>query len=274
MGENEGHRIANLKRLTAKVIRAINPERVIALTQEFVRIPSVSGQEGKLGQFMAEKLKALGFDDVELQEADEDRFNVLCTLRGKHPGPTFLFEGHLDTVQTEGMAINPYSGDFSDGRIYGRGASDMKGGLAAMVEALKAIKDSGVTFDGTIIYAAVVGEEGAGKGLDKLIASGLKADIGLVGEATELIGHRQQRRRCGGYNNQGTGDPQQCTTLWCQRHLQDVQGSGGHPEAAAPPRGKPYLGEEYRQCEHDRGGTVAHLRSRPLQDNLRLPSQP
>ena len=182
-----GHRIANLKRLTAEVILAIDPERVIALTQDFVRIPSVSGQEGELGQFMAKKLEALGFDDVELQEADENRFNVLCTLRGKHPGPTFLFEGHLDTVQTEGMAIDPYSGDFSDGRIYGRGASDMKGGLAAMVEALKAIKNSGVTFDGTIIYAAVVGEEGAGKGLDKLIASGLKANMGLVGEATELI---------------------------------------------------------------------------------------
>lgn len=186
MVENEGHRTTNLKRLTAKVILAVKPERVIALTQDFVRIPSVSGQEGELGQFMAEKLKALGFDDVELQEADENRFNVLCTLRGKRPGPTFLFEGHLDTVQTEGMAIDPYSGDFSGGRIYGRGASDMKGGLAAMIEALKAIKDSGVAFDGTIIYAAVVGEEGAGKGLDKLIASGLKADMGLVGEATEL----------------------------------------------------------------------------------------
>ncbi|MEM2875472.1 MAG: M20 family metallopeptidase, partial [Candidatus Bathyarchaeia archaeon] len=167
----------------------INPEDVTELTSELVRIPSVTGKEGDVAEFISEKLAGLGFD-VRVYEADVGRPNVVGTLKGTEGEPTLILNGHMDTVPPgeEGLwSKDPYGGEISGGRVYGRGSCDMKGGLACMLTAVEAILKCGVKLRGDLIYTAVVDEEGGGlKGTKFLVEKGVKGDYAVIGEPTEL----------------------------------------------------------------------------------------
>jgi acetylornithine deacetylase len=120
---------------------------------------------------------------VELLDVAQGRPNVVARI-GQGGGPTLMFNGHLDVVGIEGMTHAPWDAAERNGRIYGRGSSDMKGGVAAMCAAAVHAVDQGL--GGEIIIAAVVDEEFESVGTIDLIARGIRADAAIVTEPTQL----------------------------------------------------------------------------------------
>jgi succinyl-diaminopimelate desuccinylase len=166
---------------------------VEALASELVKIPSFSHtprQEERVANQIATYFESLGIE-VNMQMVEEGRPNVIAKISGKS-GPSMMFNGHIDTVPPYDMK-NPFSGEIRDGRLYGRGAGDMKGPIAAMMCAMAAIKKSGIVPGGDIYFTATVDEEEKGKGIEALIRDWPKVDAVIVGEGTELdicLGHK------------------------------------------------------------------------------------
>ncbi len=120
--------------------------------------------------------------DVEVEEVLPGRPNVIGVLEGREPGPTVMLCGHLDTVGVEGMDA-PFSPRMDDGRLYGRGSQDMKGGVAAMLGAAAMLAPSWKR--GTLIVAGVIDEEYESAGAEALVRK-WKADAAIVTEPTDL----------------------------------------------------------------------------------------
>lgn len=161
----------------------------VALTRTLVAIdsrnPSLAGDgpgERACADALAAVLDQWGFT-VEMQETAAARPNVVARI-GRGGGRTLLFNGHLDTVGTEGMVHAPWDAAVRNGRVYGRGATDMKGGVAAMCAAALRAVDAGL--HGEVIVAAVADEEYESIGTRALIASGVRADAAIVTEPTRL----------------------------------------------------------------------------------------
>src|SRR5438132_374911 len=126
----------------------VDTEYLMATLARMVQIDSVNpffrggvGDERAIAGFVAGELERLGLR-VETYERQPHRVSVVGTLPGKGTGRSLMLYGHMDTVGVEGMA-EPFSGAVRDGRMYGRGTYDMKGGLAACLAAAKAVVDSG-----------------------------------------------------------------------------------------------------------------------------------
>ena len=101
--------------------------------------------------------------EVRLQEVGKNRPNVIGILRGSGGGRSLMLNGHMDTVGVAGMA-QPFVGRFEDGKVYGRGAFDMKGAISSLLLAAKAVKESGIPLKGDLILTTVVDEEFASTG--------------------------------------------------------------------------------------------------------------
>ena len=168
----------------------IDSDYVIGTLQKLVQInstnPTLSPEgvgETEIAQFTAECLKALNLP-VDLIEVTPNRWNVVGTLKGKGNGRSLLLNAHLDTVSVTGMA-EPFSGAIRDGKLYGRGAQDMKGSLAAQLGAVKAILDAGIELKGDLLITAVADEEDKSIGMDQLVTQ-YSADAAIVTEPTDL----------------------------------------------------------------------------------------
>ncbi len=159
-------------------------ERVLALAQALIRIPSPSGDEEAVARFLAEHLAAAGLA-ASMPEVAPRRFNVLARLPGTGTGSSLILQGHLDTVPVYDMA-DPFGGTVVDGRLHGRGASDMKGGVAAMATALVLAREAGLVPGGDVTLAATVDEEQEKRGIHHVVATGVRADRGICGEPTDL----------------------------------------------------------------------------------------
>ena len=131
---------------------------------------------------VAAHMRKLGLD-VHLQEAAPGRPNVIGVLDGSSPGRSLMFCGHIDTVGVEGMR-SPFDPREIDGRLYGRGSQDMKGGIAAMIDAARVASERGLRA-GRLIVAVVVDEEYESIGADALVRE-WSADAGVVTEPTDL----------------------------------------------------------------------------------------
>ncbi|CCQ94709.1 Acetylornithine deacetylase or succinyl-diaminopimelate desuccinylase [[Clostridium] ultunense Esp] len=170
-------------------------KELIKLTQDLIKIPShkdVPNREKEVVDFIYRFCKENELE-VELQDVDGARKNVLVYLRGTGNGKTLMFNGHTDTVPPYNMTIDPFKAEVKDGYIWGRGASDMKGPIASMLISMLAIKRSGIKLKGDIIFAGVLGEEEQSEGTEMLVKSGIKADGCIVGEPSNYeyaIGHR------------------------------------------------------------------------------------
>ncbi len=145
-------------------------------------VPGAAGEK-KIAEFIANFLDRLGFE-VKLQEAAKDRPNVVAILRGSGGGRSLMLNGHMDTVGVAGME-HPFVGRFEDGKVYGRGAFDMKGAISSLLLAAKMIKESKVSLRGDLILTTVVDEEFASIGTEA-VAKEYRADGALVLESTEL----------------------------------------------------------------------------------------
>jgi len=170
-------------------------EELVRLTQEIVKIPShkdVENREKEVAEYIYDYCLKNGLES-ELQHVEGERKNVVAYLRGDGTGKTLLFNGHTDTVPPYNMTIEPFSADIRDGFIWGRGTNDMKGALACMLITMIALKKSGVTLKGDIVFTGVIGEEERSEGTEYLVKSGIKADGAIVGEPSNYeyaIGHR------------------------------------------------------------------------------------
>jgi acetylornithine deacetylase len=166
----------------------------VALTRELVRVDSrnptlVAGApgEGRVARVLADVLTAWGFR-VDVRDAAPGRPNVIARLGDAKPGArSLMLNGHIDVVGVEGMTHDPWDAGVRDGKLYGRGSSDMKAGVAAMCAAAsRAASASGGSLDGEIIIAGVVDEEYSSLGTRAVIADGTRADAAIVTEPTGL----------------------------------------------------------------------------------------
>ncbi|MGH7605017.1 MAG: ArgE/DapE family deacylase [Gemmatimonadaceae bacterium] len=156
-----------------------------ALIQIDSRNPTLapdSPGEGNCAHTLASILDDWGFC-VELTVAAPDRPNVVAR-RGPADSPALMLNGHLDVVGVDGMVHDPFSAVVAGGRIYGRGSTDMKGGIAAMCAA--AALNSSDSSDRQILVTAVVDEEYESLGMRVLLATGVRADAAIITEPTRL----------------------------------------------------------------------------------------
>lgn len=169
-----------------------NKNEIIQLAQKLIRVPSFSGDTqglSRIAAIISEEMKKMGFS-VELIEAEKGLTNVIGTFRGSAGAACLLFNGHTDVVPAQSggdWSVDPFSAEIKEGRIYGRGACDMKGGLAAMLAAPKIAFSLFPEYRGNLILTATVDEEiGGFRGLKFAVEQGVKADMGIVCEPSDL----------------------------------------------------------------------------------------
>ena len=177
--------------------QTIDQEYVSTTLQQLVQINSTNptlavgnAGEAQIAAHIAGLLEQLGLD-ISLHEIKPGRPNVIGILRGSGRGRCLLINGHMDTVGVDGMA-DPFSGEIRDGKLYGRGAQDMKASLAAMLGAAKALVDNNNRPAGDLILAFVVDEEMLSIGTADLVKH-VRADAAIVTEPTDLTICRAHR---------------------------------------------------------------------------------
>lgn len=185
------------------VLAAIDIDRVVAITSELVAVPTLSAEETPGQLLVAAMLAAAGMDvetwDADLPEleqhpyfsAEVERDRIFCVVgrTGTVDGPSLLIDGHIDVVPTgswDDWTSPPFEPTVRDGRLYGRGTCDMKGGLAVAIAAVEAIRAAGVELAGSLAIASVVGEEDGGSGTLATLEHGVRADACIIPEPSDL----------------------------------------------------------------------------------------
>lgn len=166
-------------------------DQLVCFCQRLIRTPSPPGEEGEIAQVIAREMQDLGYDDVWTDKAG----NVIGVARGTSPGKRIILNAHMDHVDPGDLSLwpsPPFSATIRDGCIWGRGALDDKGPLAAQLYAAGALKRSQIDFAGEIYVTAVVMEEVGGLGTRSLVRD-ITADFAILGESTGnllALGHR------------------------------------------------------------------------------------
>ena len=184
--------------MTRETFKRIKEDDLVKLTQSLVRIPSVNppGDEQILAELIHSELQSYGFSS-RLVEIAPKRANVVASYQGRRAGKTILLNCHMDVVPAGDVSswkYDPFSATLEEGRIFGRGSVDMKGGLAASVVAARAfIETRGNDFSGKIILTGVIDEEDAGLGTKSLVEDGIRADMAIIAEPTDGMIYRAHK---------------------------------------------------------------------------------
>mgnify|MGYP000182620501 FL=1 len=172
-----------------KTSLVLDEKRAISELQEIISIPSITGSEKILAAELAKRLEKLGADEVILQEGEDFRANVIATFKGNSPAELLLF-AHIDTVNTgdweqfwnkksgSDPRINPFGGADVDGAIWGRGAGDVKGGIATVLQALAHIKQNSLQLEKSVVVVFVADEESGEPGMG--LSNGVKSALPVV----------------------------------------------------------------------------------------------
>lgn len=175
------------------MLTQLRKEKLINLCQELIRNPSTSGQEDKVVDALKKNFEELGFDNCFV----DCYGNIIGHIKGKGNGKAILLDGHIDTVPVTDelqWKFAPFAAEISEGRIYGRGASDMKGQVSAMIAAAAYFaEDTNKEFNGDIYVAGVVHEEIFEGVAARKISDAINPDYVVIGESSELnlkIGQR------------------------------------------------------------------------------------
>lgn len=170
-------------------------EQLLENCRGMIRLPALSGQEGKKAEFIESVMKALGYDEVVVDAMG----NVTGRIQLGKGGVRILLEGHMDHVDIPDLSKwthDPYGAEVSDGRLWGRATTDMTGNLAAMIHAASHVKkDFGDLLDGEILVAGVVHEECFEGVASELVGEAFKPDCVVIGEPSNLTLKRGQRGR-------------------------------------------------------------------------------
>ncbi len=186
---------------------AVDAGHAVDVLTRLVQTPSVTGDESAVQAVVAAELESLGCR-VERIETDPDEFaredpdwpgaelprNELVTIvgrAGRPGGRRLLLVGHTDVVPVGDRAtwsVDPWAAEVRDGRCYGRGAADMKGGCASILAAVRALRETGAldTLDGELVVAFVPSEEDGGQGMLAAIRAGIVGDAAIITEPTDL----------------------------------------------------------------------------------------
>lgn len=183
----EGIPVSNNQKMEeGKLLSKDREEAVVSLCQKVIRERSYSGEEQGVADVLKENMKAMGFDEVTIDQYG----NIIGCIKGKRPGKKLLFDGHIDTVPVtdeKEWQYPPFAAEIHDGKIYGRGTSDMKGAVAAMTcAAANFAKDTGKDFPGEIYVAGVVHEECFEGVAARAISKAVHPDYVVIGEASQL----------------------------------------------------------------------------------------
>jgi|LauGreStaDraftv2_3_1035109.scaffolds.fasta_scaffold05388_1 acetylornithine deacetylase len=172
-----------------KTSLVLDEKRAISELQEIISIPSITGSEKILAAELAKRLEKLGANEVILQEGEDFRANVIATFKGNSPAELLLF-AHIDTVNTgdweqfwnkksgSDPRINPFGGADVDGAIWGRGAGDVKGGIATVLQALAHIKQNSLPLEKSVVVVFVADEESGEPGMG--LSNGVKSALPVV----------------------------------------------------------------------------------------------
>jgi acetylornithine deacetylase len=169
-----------------QLLVSVNDQELISLLQKMVQHKSYSGNEGELSYFLVNYLREMGLE-VEIQEVEPNRFNVIGVLRGTGGGESVMYNGHIDTNPVGlGWTVDPLEGKTDEKFIYGIGVSNMKASDSAFIVAVKSLINSGIHLKGDVIIGLVIGELQGGIGTLKLLESGIRSDWFINGEPTDL----------------------------------------------------------------------------------------
>jgi acetylornithine deacetylase len=177
----------------------------ISFLQRLVQQPSLQGNETDVQDVVIEKLKQLNLEIdrwdpvhaelalhpyfVESRKSYENSPNVVGVLKGSGGGKSIILNGHIDVVPEGDLSKwehVPFSGRIENGKMFGRGTTDMKGGNVALLLALEAIINSGIRLKGDVIFESVIEEESGGVGTLATILRGYKADAAIIPEPTNM----------------------------------------------------------------------------------------
>lgn len=161
----------------------MNKNALIDFTQRLIRQPSPPCEEGPVAQIVLDEMKRLGYDRVWIDENG----SAIGLIEGARSGPTLLFDAHTDTVGIAPGSVwtrEPFGAEIADSYLYGRGAADMKGALAAMLHAAASVDKSRLA--GKVVVSASVMEEVYEGGALKTVMDEVKPDFVVIGEASEL----------------------------------------------------------------------------------------
>ena len=234
-------------------------EEVLAFAQQMVRAPGHSGDEEQTALLIEDKMKELGYDQVNVDPYG----SVVGIIKGTRPGPTLLFDGHTDVVpihEPDRWNCDPYGGEVMEGKLMGRGSADMKGPIAAMVCAAAYIDRSAIA--GTIIISASVAEEMIpGRALEKILDV-FQADAVIITEPTKLqIGFIEKGRCTVGMTV--TGQVAHSSSPELGENAIHIATKAIERIKSLPVRSDPLLGNEIRE--------LVELRSEPSPGNGRVP---
>ncbi len=170
-------------------------EKLIEFCREAIRIPSPSGREKGVSELMKKKMEELGFDSVKIDECG----SVIGIINGDEPGKTVLIDGHIDNVDVideKEWKHDPWGAEIEDGKIYGRGTSDMKGSVCAAVFAASRFRQANAgRFRGRIAVSCTVHEECFEGISSRLVSDYVRPDYVIIGEATTSTVKIGQRGR-------------------------------------------------------------------------------
>jgi acetylornithine deacetylase len=165
-----------------RVLAQVHEPEIIELAGDLIRIPSFSPNETPVARFLATYFETRGYE-VDLQEVEPGRFQTIATRRGAGGGRSLMFNGHLDINSLMlGGTRDPWTPSVENGRLYGHGVQNMKGGVAAMIAAAEAIRRADVTLRGDLVVACVAGETQGGEGTHHLVESGVRTDGAVLPE--------------------------------------------------------------------------------------------
>jgi acetylornithine deacetylase len=169
----------------------VDEKAATELLKELVKIDSVNPSlvpgakgEAEIAEYVADWLNELGLK-ARVDKIEKNRCNAVGTLKGAGDGRSLMLNGHIDTVGYDYMTIDPLDPVVKEGRMYGRGTFDMKGGLVASLAALKAVVDSGAQLRGDVVVAAVCDEEYASIGTERVMEK-TRVDAAIIGEPSAL----------------------------------------------------------------------------------------
>ncbi len=169
------------------------PDGCLDFLQRLIRTRSMPGEEGEIANLVAGEMRDLGYDEVSVDAAG----NVIGLVRGRGGAPSIMFNTHLDHVDAGDPADwphDPFGGEIVDGAVWGRGAVDIKGPLAAQVYGVAAVIAAGDRPPGDVYVTGVVQEEVGGLGA-RVLAAALRPDLVLVGEPSRNELRRGHRGR-------------------------------------------------------------------------------